>query len=129
VNLNVEILETIGNLVSTYLAVIFVLVLVVGYLVVLVIFLGVVSEKGREERPSGHQIPHVQEDGYRRLYRSGRNRILGGVCGGLGEYANLDPNIIRVLWILLLIVSFGIAIIAYVLMWILVPRNPRDMWG
>jgi len=130
VNMNIEILDTISTILSTYLGVIFIVVLVIGYVVFLVTFLGVVSEaKIKEEtarRSQGHQYPPW--DGYRRLYRSGRSRILGGVCGGLGEYANLDPNLIRVIWIILLVVSMGIAIIAYILMWILIPRNPRDMW-
>jgi len=130
VNMNIEIMDTISTILSTYLGVIFIVVLVIGYVVFFVTFLGVVSEaKIKEEtahRSQGLQYPPWER--YRRLYRSGRSRILGGVCGGLGEYANLDPNLIRVIWIILLVVSMGIAIIAYILMWILIPRNPRDMW-
>ncbi len=36
----------------------------------------------------------------KRLYRSKKNRVLLGVCGGIGEYFNIDPVIIRVIWIL-----------------------------
>jgi len=129
INLNIEILDTISSIISTYLAVIFLVVLVIGYVVFLVTILGVVEEN-RTQR-TGQQpadSPRPPQGEYRRLYRSGRSRFLGGVCGGLGEYANIDPNIVRILWILLLVVSMGIAIIAYLLMWILIPRNPRDMW-
>ncbi|HOL52605.1 MAG TPA: PspC domain-containing protein, partial [Bacillota bacterium] len=35
----------------------------------------------------------------RRLYRSVRDRMLGGVCGGLANYLNVDPTLIRLLWV------------------------------
>jgi len=43
----------------------------------------------------------------RRLYRSRRNRILAGVCGGLGEYLNIDPNIIRILAVIIPGIGWG----------------------
>ncbi len=36
----------------------------------------------------------------RKLYRSKTNRVIGGVCGGIAEYLNVDPTLIRVLWVL-----------------------------
>jgi phage shock protein C len=44
----------------------------------------------------------------KKLYRSGENRIFGGVCGGIGEYFNIDPTIVRLIWVLLTIASFGL---------------------
>ena len=64
----------------------------------------------------------------RRLYRS-RDRQLAGVAGGMGEYLNIDPTVIRILWILLAIVSGGLAIIAYIVLAIVVPENPWVMTG
>lgn len=63
----------------------------------------------------------------RRLYRSGTNKILGGVCGGIGEYLNVDPVIVRLLW---LIMSFalGSGLLLYVIAWIIMPRNPKHKW-
>jgi len=63
-----------------------------------------------------------------RLYRSGRERILGGVCGGIAEYFGIDPVIIRVVFVLGMVVSFGVLILGYLLLWILVPRNPSHPW-
>lgn len=62
-----------------------------------------------------------------RLYRSGKDKILGGVCGGIAEYLGVDPVIIRLLWV---IASFawGFGILAYIIAWIIIPRNPRDKW-
>lgn len=61
------------------------------------------------------------------LYRSGNNRMIGGVCAGIGEYLNLDPNIIRIAWwsvILLFWVSgiFWLAgLLLYLIAWIIIP--------
>jgi len=63
----------------------------------------------------------------KRLYRS-NDRMLGGVCGGLAEYLNADPTVIRFLFVILLIVSFGTAVLAYLAAWILIPRNPKHKW-
>jgi phage shock protein C len=67
----------------------------------------------------------MPRDGVKRFYRSGRDKIIAGVCGGLGEYFGVDPVIIRLLWIgFCLMYCAGIA--AYILAWIFVPKNPRD---
>jgi phage shock protein PspC (stress-responsive transcriptional regulator) len=55
----------------------------------------------------------------KRLYRDEQNKVLGGVCAGIANYLNLDPIIIRILWILL----FGISFFAYLLLWIAVPST------
>ena len=60
---------------------------------------------------------------YKQLYRSTKNKVLGGVCGGLGEYYSIDPVIIRILWILFSL-AWGAGIIAYILALIIVPKNP-----
>lgn len=64
----------------------------------------------------------------KRLYRSGKERILGGVCGGIGEYLDMDPTVIRLIWIIFTLLSFGIGVIAYFIAWIIVPRNPKHQW-
>jgi len=56
----------------------------------------------------------------KRLYRSAVNRVLGGVCAGLGNYFNIDPVLVRVLWV----VSFfciGVGFLAYLIAWIIIP--------
>ena len=59
----------------------------------------------------------------KRLYRSRENRVIAGVAGGIAEYFNIDPVIIRMVFILLLFAG-GMGIIIYLLAWILVPENP-----
>ena len=60
----------------------------------------------------------------RKLYRSRKNRMLCGVCGGLGEYLGVDPTIVRILWILFSL-AYGAGILAYILACIVIPEKPR----
>ena len=62
-------------------------------------------------------------DAGRKLYRSKSNRQVAGVCGGLAEYFNLDPTLIRVLFIILAVLG-GSGVIIYLAMWIIVPQQP-----
>ena len=56
----------------------------------------------------------------KRLYRSNKDRMIAGVCGGIAEYFDVDPTLIRVIAIILLFAwSFGFW--AYLIMWIIVP--------
>jgi len=57
----------------------------------------------------------------KKLYRSKKNRVIAGVCGGIGEYFNVDPTLIRLVWILF--VFTGAGIIAYIIAWILIPEE------
>lgn len=57
---------------------------------------------------------------YKKLYRSIVNRKIAGICGGLGEYFNIDPTIIRVAF-LFLFVCFGSGLLLYLLLWLIVP--------
>jgi len=62
----------------------------------------------------------------KKLYRSGNSRILGGVCGGIGEYLDIDPTIIRLLWALFAFTIVGLLL--YFIAWIIIPRNPKHKW-
>jgi phage shock protein C len=62
---------------------------------------------------------------YKRLYRSNHDIMLGGVCGGLGEYFNIDPTIVRLVFVLLgFVTALFPALILYFILWVIVPRNP-----
>jgi phage shock protein C len=61
----------------------------------------------------------------RRLARSSRERMWAGVAGGLAEYFDLDPNLVRVLWVAGTILSHGIGIPLYILLWVILPRDDR----
>ena len=58
----------------------------------------------------------------RRLFRSRTQRVVAGVCGGLGEYFNIDPALVRVIFVILSFIN-GLGIIAYVAMWLVFPRQ------
>ncbi len=57
----------------------------------------------------------------RRLYRDPGHRVLGGVCGGLGAYFNIDPVVLRIIFVVLFFIN-GIGFLAYIILWIAVPK-------
>jgi len=61
----------------------------------------------------------------RRLYRSRREEMISGVAGGVAEYLDLDPSIVRVVWAVLALITGGVFFIVYVVMWIVVPQAPE----
>uniref|UniRef100_UPI0032172D1D PspC domain-containing protein n=1 Tax=uncultured Draconibacterium sp. TaxID=1573823 RepID=UPI0032172D1D len=58
----------------------------------------------------------------RRLYRDPDRRVIGGVCGGLGAYFSMDPVILRIIFAVLFFVTSGAALLAYLILWIAVPK-------
>ena len=60
----------------------------------------------------------------RTLYRSRDGRMLGGVCAGIADYFGIDRTLVRVLAVASLLIP-GPQLIAYLLMWVLVPNQPR----
>lgn len=56
----------------------------------------------------------------RRLYRSNDDRVIAGICGGLGEHLDMDPVIWRVIFIVLLMMA-GLTFWIYIIMWLIVP--------
>lgn len=61
----------------------------------------------------------------KRLTRSRTNRMLGGVCGGLGEYFNIDPTVIRLVFVSLFFLGAGFPVLGYLLLWIIIPPTPK----
>ena len=59
----------------------------------------------------------------RRLYRSRKSRVIAGVCGGIAEYFNVDPVLVRIIAILFLFTG-GAALVAYIVGMIIIPRAP-----
>ncbi|MBN2890980.1 MAG: PspC domain-containing protein, partial [Bacteroidales bacterium] len=72
----------------------------------------------------GEEEPAVTSESKRkrRLYRGPDSRVLGGVCGGLGAYFNMDPVVLRIIFAILFFVTFPAAMIAYIILWIAVPK-------
>lgn len=61
----------------------------------------------------------------KRLYRSRNNKIIGGVCGGIGEYLNIDPIMIRLVWGILFFIG-GTGLLGYLIAWIIIPERIWD---
>ncbi|NCP72116.1 PspC domain-containing protein [archaeon] len=62
----------------------------------------------------------------KRYKRNSKDVIIGGVAGGLANYFNVDPVFIRLAWVILLFVSFGLMLLVYIIMWIVAPVDPKN---
>ena len=58
----------------------------------------------------------------KKLYKSRSNRVLKGVCGGIGEYLNIDPVIVRLVWVLFTLTAF-VGLVAYIIACFIIPEN------
>jgi phage shock protein C len=70
-----------------------------------------------------HPHPQPTSTPHRRLVRSRDDRWLGGVCGGVADYAGIDANLVRLLAVLGTIVGLGSLLCVYVVMWLLMPQD------
>jgi phage shock protein PspC (stress-responsive transcriptional regulator) len=61
-----------------------------------------------------------------KLYRSRRIKVFGGIAGGMSQYFNLDPIIIRVIFVVITIMH-GVGLILYIILWIVIPEEPYEM--
>jgi len=62
----------------------------------------------------------------RQLYRSTTNRMIAGVCAGIGDYINVDPTVVRLLAVLLFFMTGGGMIVAYLVMALIIPEEPAS---
>ena len=60
----------------------------------------------------------------KRLYKSATDKKLDGVCAGLAEYIDIDPTVVRLLWVLATLFA-GAGILAYIVAAIIMPRKPE----
>ncbi|AGN16763.1 MAG: PspC domain-containing protein [Methanobrevibacter boviskoreani] len=58
----------------------------------------------------------------KKLYRSRDDKFLAGVCGGLADYFNMDSNLIRILWIILILFK-GAGVFVYLIAWLIIPEE------
>ncbi len=63
------------------------------------------------------------------LTRSKSNRMIGGVCGGIGEYFSIDPTLIRIIFVGIFFLGVGFPLIGYMLLWIIIPPGPPKVAG
>ena len=64
----------------------------------------------------------------KKLYRSRENAMLAGVCGGIGEYFDIDPTIVRLAWVILGFCG-GVGLWAYVIAAVIIPQRPQYIEG
>ena len=62
----------------------------------------------------------------KKLYRSIVDKKIAGVCGGLGEYLNVDPTMMRILFVAAFFLTGTLAFWLYLVMWIVVPETPTS---
>ena len=85
------------------------------------------AEKKKKQAQS--QTPAVEETttnggtSEKRIYRSQREKVIAGVCGGVAEYFNIDPVLVRIFWVVAAFAD-GLGLIAYIIAWIIIPENP-----
>jgi phage shock protein PspC (stress-responsive transcriptional regulator) len=97
------------------------------------------SGEATQESTAGYQAT-AEAAPRGRLYRDEADKILGGVCGGIGNYLRIDTSLVRILFAIITFGGFGAGILLYILMWIILPsrslernvirkrlfRNPED---
>lgn len=62
----------------------------------------------------------------KKLYRSRKDYMIGGVCGGIAEYFEIDSTLVRLLAVLAVLIGGG-GIVAYIIAWIIIPKNPDQV--
>jgi len=67
-------------------------------------------------------MPKKEKQKTKKIYRSKKERMIGGVCGGIAEYINTDPTLIRLLAVLITLI-YGAGLLAYLIAWIVIPEK------
>lgn len=62
----------------------------------------------------------------KKLYRSRKDYMIAGVCGGIAEYFDVDSTLVRLLAVLIVLLG-GAGVIAYIIAWIIIPKNPEQV--
>ena len=64
-----------------------------------------------------------------RLYRDANDKILGGVCGGIAAYVNVDPTVVRLLFAIITFGGFGLGFLLYIILWIVLPTSAVESYS
>jgi len=60
----------------------------------------------------------------KRLYRSSKNKVFAGICGGVGEYFDIDPSLVRLIWLLVVVFTgFAPGFLAYIIAMFVIPKR------
>ena len=76
-----------------------------------------VKKKSKTKKKSARKAAKVK-----RWYRSKKDRMIAGVCGGLADYLGVDPTFVRMLWILITLL-YGFGLLLYLIAWLIVPEK------
>jgi len=120
-----DFLTAMGEMVYSVLYIIFLLIILLGYI-------GVIMKAGRFGNPVPPNVapvtpaaaPQAPYAPGKRMGRSNRDKIIFGVCGGMAEFLDTDPFLVRVLWVVGTILTSGVLILAYVILAIIMPKYP-----
>ena len=63
----------------------------------------------------------------KKLYKIQNGKMLDGVCGGIAEYCNIDPTVVRLIWALVTLCTVGVGLIGYIICAVIMPRKPEDI--
>ncbi len=83
------------------------------------------SSGENQENKSTHSEKSFSSDGRKKLYRDEKKKIVGGVCSGIAHYFNIDALWVRLLFTIILLGSAGFILIAYFVMWAVIPGNDQ----
>ena len=86
------------------------------------------AEIGSSDANVRFSRPPEQYAGPKKLYRSRSDRMIAGVCGGLGDYFDMDSNLIRVILVLFTAMG-GAGLLFYLIMIVVIPESPYDPWS
>lgn len=130
---NLSFIFGIASFINQQIISFFFLFLLIGYLLMLSLQISRTvpssprSSASVDSQKSSNEPTTRNQSSIKRLYRSGKDNLLGGVCGGIAEYLSIDPVIIRIIWIVATLV-WGTGILLYIILWIIIPRNPYHQW-
>lgn len=78
---------------------------------------------------SAQQSDAADKKARRRLYRDTSDKFIGGVCSGIAGYLNIDPSIVRILFAIITFGGFGLGLVAYIVLWIVLPGSEDEAVG
>ncbi|RMG20085.1 MAG: PspC domain-containing protein [Methanobacteriota archaeon] len=73
------------------------------------------------------QVMQPQPPITNKIYRTRNNKVFLGVCGGLAKHLNMDPDLVRILTVLLFLFTGGSILIAYIVAALLIPYDPNEL--
>ena len=91
---------------------------------IVLIIIGVLLLLNKSKEEEARETDQKTEK--KQLYRSRDQKMIGGVCGGLAEYFQIDVSVVRVLWVIGTLMSVGVGILIYIVMLIVFPEGPEE---